>query len=96
MITIDLSRDEATVEAFAAALRGELLRPGDDDYEQARKVWNGNIDRRPAFIARCTGVADVIEAVNLPGPRAAPGGARGGHNAAGHGTCDGGIIDPVG
>src|SRR5258708_6006226 len=93
MVTIDFTPDEARVEAFAAALRGKLLRPGDDDYEQARKVWNGNIDRRPAFIARCTGVADVIEAVNFARVNGLLVAVRGGgHNAAGHGTCDGGIV----
>ena len=56
---------EATVEDFNSSLRGELLRPGDDSYDEARKVWNGMIDKRPALIARCVGVADVISAVNF-------------------------------
>ena len=54
-----------TVEALAASLRGPLLRPGEDGYDQARVVWNGMIDRRPALIARCAGVADVIAAVRF-------------------------------
>ena len=57
--------DEGAVNAFRAALRGTLLQPRDEGYEEARKVWNGMIDRRPALIARCSGVADVIAAVNF-------------------------------
>ncbi len=44
---------------------GELLRPGVAGYEEARRVWNGSTDRSPALIARCAGVADVIQAVNF-------------------------------
>ena len=54
--------EEATVQDFASNLRGPLLRPGDGGYDEARKVWNGMIDRRPALIARCARVADVIAA----------------------------------
>lgn len=57
--------EEAVVEVFKASLRGEVLRSGDDDYDDARKVWNGMIDAHPALIARCAGVADVISCVNL-------------------------------
>jgi predicted ATPase/FAD/FMN-containing dehydrogenase/DNA-binding NarL/FixJ family response regulator len=93
MVTSDLVLDDARVQAFAATLRGALLRPGDGDYEQARRVWNGNIDRRPALIARCAGVDDVIEAVNFARANALLVAVRGGgHNAAGHGTCNGGIV----
>jgi FAD/FMN-containing dehydrogenase len=83
----------AGVAAFRARLRGTLLSPGADGYDKARMVWNGNIDRRPALIARCTGVADVIEAVNFARANHLLVAVRGGgHNAAGHGTCDGGIV----
>ena len=51
--------EEETVGAFKSSLRDALIREGDDGYEQARMVWNGNIDRRPALIARCAGVGDV-------------------------------------
>ena len=47
------------IENFKAGLRGELLRPGDAGYDDARRIWNGMIDKRPAMIARCAGVADV-------------------------------------
>src|SRR5260370_961754 len=61
----DLFLEEPTVDQFAASLRGPLLRPGDDGYDAARQVWNGMIDRRPALIARCAGVADVMAAVRF-------------------------------
>jgi hypothetical protein len=61
----DAILEKATVEALAASLRGPLLRPGEDGYDKARVVWNGMIDRRPALIARCAGVADVIAAVRF-------------------------------
>src|SRR5689334_22217301 len=50
--------DEQAVATFRAQLRGELVRPGDADYDDARRVYNGMIDKRPALIARCTDVAD--------------------------------------
>ena len=61
----DAILEEAAVQDFAASLRGPLLRPGEGGYDEARKVWNGMIDRRPALIARCAGVADVIAAVRF-------------------------------
>ena len=51
----DTAIEGAAVEAFQASLRGELLHPSDPGYDDARKVWNGMIDRRPALIARCVG-----------------------------------------
>ena len=48
---------ESTIQDFKAGLRGALLCPGEIGYEDARKVWNGMIDRHPAMIVRCTGVA---------------------------------------
>ena len=76
------------------ALRGPLLRPGDGGYDEARKVWNGMIDRRPALIARCTGVADVMAAVRFARDHTA---ARrrcsgGGHNITGNAVCEGGLM----
>jgi hypothetical protein len=85
--------DEAAVRDLAAALRGPLLRPGDDGYDAARRVWNGMIDRRPALIARCTGAADVLAAVNFARATGLLVAVRGGgHNAAGHATCEGGLV----
>src|SRR5262245_39634465 len=85
---------EATaVATFRTRIRGLVLSPTDVGYEEARKVWNGNIDRRPALIARCSGVADVIEAVNFARANDLLVSIRGGaHNAAGHATCDAGLV----
>ena len=84
---------DPVVEAFAARLRGELLRPGDAGYEEARKVWNGMIDRHPALIARAASVADVINAVNFARENELLLAVRGGgHNVAGTGTLDGGLL----
>src|SRR4051794_17286955 len=60
-----LHLDDATIQAFAVGQRGPVLRPGDAGFDEARRVWNGMIDRTPALIARCAGVADVIAAVNF-------------------------------
>jgi hypothetical protein len=60
------------VANFARSFRGRLVRPGDGDYDSARRLWNGSIDRYPALIAQCAGVADVIDAVKLDGRRASP------------------------
>jgi FAD/FMN-containing dehydrogenase len=57
--------EDAEIAAFQANLRGRVLRDGDAGYDDARKIWNGMIDRRPALIARCAGVADVMAAVNF-------------------------------
>ena len=83
----------AAAEELEAKLRGELYRPGDDGYEQSRHVWNGMIDRRPALIVRCSGVADVIDAVNFARANDVRVAVRGGgHNVAGHATCDDGLV----
>jgi hypothetical protein len=52
--------DETTIAEFKTSLRGPLIRPGDDAYDAARKIHNAMIDRRPNFIVRCAGAADVI------------------------------------
>jgi hypothetical protein len=57
--------DEPTIAEFKTSLRGPLIRPGNDGYDAARKIHNAMIDRRPDFIVRCAGVADVIGAVNF-------------------------------
>ena len=76
--------DEATVEQFKGTLRGELLQPGDPDYDEARKVYNAMIDKRPRMIARCSDVADVISCVNFARENEMLLAIRGGsHNGAG-------------
>jgi len=57
--------ESAAARDFADSLRGRLLQAGDGGYDEARRVWNGMIDRRPAMIARCAGPADVLAAVRF-------------------------------
>ncbi|RME23099.1 MAG: FAD-binding oxidoreductase, partial [Candidatus Zixiibacteriota bacterium] len=85
--------DPPAIDALAAAMRGELLRPDDAGYDQARSIWNAMIDRRPALIARCTGVADVKLAVNFAREHGLLTAIRGGgHNIAGNAVCDDGLM----
>ena len=73
--------------------RGQLIRAGHADYESARAVWNGAIDRRPRLIARCIGVADVVAAVRFARDHDLEIAVRGGgHNVAGTAVCDDGIV----
>lgn len=81
------------LEALGGRLMGALLAPGDARYESARSVWNGMIDRHPAAIAQCLGVADVIECVNFARDRGLPLCVKGGgHNIAGLAVADGGLV----
>jgi FAD/FMN-containing dehydrogenase len=85
--------DHETVSAFEANLRGELIQPGDVRYDEARRLYNGMIDKRPALIARCVDAADVQEAVNFAREQNLLLAVRGGgHNGAGLGSCDGGLV----
>ena len=81
------------VGELAAKFTGQLLHPADVGYDEARKVHNGLIDKRPALIARCRGVADVVDAVNLARETGLEVAVRGGgHNVAGRATVDGGLM----
>lgn len=85
--------EEAAVQQLKASLRGELLLPSDARYDETRKVWNGMIDKRPALIVRCAGVADVIYAVKFARDHDLLVSVRGGgHNIAGKAVCDGGLM----
>lgn len=78
---------------FAAGLRGDLIRSGDAGYDAARKLYNGMIDKRPLFIARCADVADVIASVNFGRDNALPIAIRGGgHNGPGFGGVNDGLV----
>ena len=84
--------DEATVEALRGSV-SDLITPDDPRYDRARMVWNGMIDRRPALIVPCRGVADVVASVRFARTHQLPLAVRGGgHNVAGFGTCDGGLV----
>lgn len=85
--------DGASIASLRSSFRGEILTAETPGYDRARSVWNGNIDRRPALIARCTGVADVQAAVQLCGELGVPVSVRGGgHSAPGYGTNDAGVV----
>lgn len=84
---------EATIAEFSASLRGTVTQPGDAGYDTARAVWNGMIDRKPALVVHCRGTADVIAAIQFARGQNLPVAVRGGgHNIAGHATCDDGIV----
>lgn len=86
------SVDRAASE-LAVTFGGQLLKPADAGYEEVRKVHNGLVDKRPALIARCRGVADVVDAVNLTRGLGLEVAVRGGgHNVAGRATIDGGVM----
>jgi len=85
--------EEGALEALRAGLRGPVIVPGDADYDEARKVWNGMIDRRPAVIARVAGAADVVTCVNLAREHDIVLSVRGGaHNVPGNAVCDDGLV----
>jgi FAD/FMN-containing dehydrogenase len=72
---------------------GALIGPDDAAYDLARRVWNAEVDRRPALIARCAGVADVVAAVRFAREREVPVSIRGGgHSVAGNAICEGGLV----
>ena len=84
---------EATLGELESTLRGQLVRPADPDYEQARAVWNAAHDRRPAVVIRCAGAADVIRAVEFARSEGLEVAVRGGaHSIAGFSTSDGGVV----
>lgn len=85
--------DAAALRELQSRLRGVVLVPEHDEYESARRIQNGLIDRRPALIIRCSGPADVVEAVNFARDRGLLLSIRGGgHNVAGHAMNDGGVV----
>ncbi|MFQ5602510.1 MAG: FAD-binding oxidoreductase [bacterium] len=85
--------DASAFEELRVRLKGHLLLPQDDGYDDARAIWNGMIDRKPALIIRCQGTQDVVEGVNFARTHhlllAVKGG---GHNVAGNAVCDGGLM----
>jgi FAD/FMN-containing dehydrogenase len=85
--------EEVAIQQLKASLRGELILPSDAQYDETRKVWNGMIDKRPALIARCAAVADVIDAVKFARDHDLLVSVRGGgHNIAGKAVCGGGLM----
>jgi FAD/FMN-containing dehydrogenase len=88
-----MTTGEATVGELASVLRGSLIRPDDPDYDEARAIWNGAHDRRPALIVRCRGTADVLRTVEFARSEGLPLAVRGGgHSIPGFSTVDDGIV----
>jgi hypothetical protein len=89
----EMTADGAEVKVFRRRLSGLLICPTDEDYKTARAVWNGMIDRRPALIAYCANLQDVIESVKFSRTTGILAAVRsGGHNIAGVSLCDGGLV----
>src|SRR5215207_6481218 len=100
--------DRSGIEVLRGECRGALLQPAEEGYDEARRVWNGAIDRYPALIARCAGADDVATTMRFARERDLLVSVRGGgHAVAGHAVCDGGLmidlslmkairVDPVG
>ena len=84
---------QPALEEFRTSLRGSSFCPGLQGYDEARKIHNAMIDRHPALIARCAGVADVIASVKFAREHKVAASVLGtGHNVAGFGLCDDGIV----
>jgi len=84
---------DAVVRDLERGFAGELFAPGDAGYERARRVWNGMVDRRPAVMGRCVREEDIVAALRVGRERELPVAVRGGgHNVAGNGVCDGGVV----
>jgi FAD/FMN-containing dehydrogenase len=83
---------ETEIQDLKTRLRGKLLRPGTEGYEDARRIWNANIVRHPSLIAKCTGVADIVNSVNFARSNCLLVSVKGGgHSIPGLGLCDGGL-----
>ena len=91
--TLTETIEPRALEHLRGQFRGALLRPGEEGYDETRRIWNGGIDRYPALIARCAGADDVATAVRFARERDLLISVRGGgHAVAGHAVCDGGIM----
>ncbi len=85
--------ESAAIDHFRSRLQGEVLRPGEHHYDDARRVFNAAIDKAPALIARCASVADVVTAIRFAREHRLLVAVRGGgHNVAGNALCDGGLV----
>jgi hypothetical protein len=88
-----ISITETDIDEFRGSLRGSLVTSGDADYSEARSIWNGLVDRKPALIVRCSGTTDVVAAVKFARKHGLLFSLRsGGHHVAGKALCDGGLV----
>jgi FAD/FMN-containing dehydrogenase len=91
--TVQPAIDQEALDGFILGIRGTVIRPDDAGYDEARKIWNGLIDRRPALIVQPTGTADVVDCVNFARDHGLTLSIRGGgHNVAGNAVNDGGLV----
>ncbi|MGH2694085.1 MAG: FAD-binding oxidoreductase [Actinomycetota bacterium] len=96
-IASDVTINESALNELKGSFRGQLVYPEDPSYHEHRKIWNGSIDRFPALIARCAGVADVIAALRFARATGLEVAVRsGGHSFPGLSLCDGGIVIDLG
>jgi FAD/FMN-containing dehydrogenase len=92
-LVTEVTVDAEAIQGFVEGVRGRVLRSGDPGYDDARAIWNGLIDRRPALIVQCTGAADVVDAVNFAREQNLLLSVKGGaHNVAGNAVNDGGLV----
>src|SRR5438093_7486494 len=92
-VIAEVMLDAEAVQAFVEGVRGPVLRNGTPGYDDARAIWNGLIDRRPALIVQCTGAADVVDCVNFAREQNLLLSIKGGaHNVAGNAVNDGGLV----
>src|SRR5690349_21551799 len=81
------------VQALRSVFQGQVFASGDEGYEDARRIWNASIDKHPRLIARCSGLADVIEALNFGRKNELLTAIRGGgHNVGGRALCEDGLV----
>ena len=93
MAMVETAIDRAGLDELTSGFRGQIVGRGDDEYDRHRTVWNGSIDHRPAVIARCAGVADVMAAVRFGRSTGLPVAVRsGGHSFPGLSVCDDGLV----
>jgi FAD/FMN-containing dehydrogenase len=90
---VDAVLTEAVVAELRGSLRGELLCPSNEGYNEARSLWNAMFDKRPTLIVRCADASDIVSSVNFARTNSLPVAVRGGgHNVAGSGACEGGLM----
>ena len=89
----DTEIDAGAIEQLTAGIRGTVLQQGDAGYNEAREIWNAMIDRKPALMIQCSGVADVIQAIKFAAAHDLLTAIRGGgHNIGGSALAEGGVV----
>ncbi|MBQ1090522.1 FAD-binding oxidoreductase [Streptomyces sp. B93] len=93
MTTYTPTLDHQLLQRLRGAVRGDIVEPGDADYDQARRVYNAMHDKRPALVVRAADVGDVVATVGFARDQGLPLAVRGGsHSVPGYGTCEGGVV----